>query len=106
VNGIPHEVELQVDEVRDSHDAEVTVTVRNLGGLVRRGARFHQVSDSADPIDLELTHIVRYHWTVDEIPAAHTALITLHGPGAAALRSAAGADWQSIEGRNPTDWTV
>jgi hypothetical protein len=95
------QVELQIDEVRNSQWAEATVTVRNLRGPVFRGARFHRVSDSADPIDLELTRIVWYQRTVDELPGGHTALVTLRGRGARVLRSGTRADgWQSIEGRN------
>jgi hypothetical protein len=94
-------VELQINEVRNSQWTEATVTVRNLGGPVFRGARFHRVNDSAELIDLELTRIVWYQRTVDEIPGGHTALITLSGSGARVLRSGTQADgWQSIEGRN------
>jgi hypothetical protein len=60
MNDRPQEVELQIYEVRGSGEIEATVIVRNLRGPVFRGARFHRVSDSAEPIDLELTHILRY----------------------------------------------
>ncbi|MEV4280021.1 hypothetical protein [Actinoplanes xinjiangensis] len=101
MNADRNRVELQINEVRNSQWTEATVTVRNLGGTVFRGARFHRVSDSAEPIDLELTQIVWYQRTVDEIPIGHTALITLSGTGARTLRSGTPADgWQSIEGRN------
>ncbi|RSM56885.1 hypothetical protein DMB66_32645 [Actinoplanes sp. ATCC 53533] len=94
-------VELQIDDVRNSQWTEATVTVRNLGNPVRRGARFHRASDSADLIDLELTRIVWYQRTVDEIPAGHTALVTLRGSGARVLRPGTMADgWQRIEGHN------
>ncbi|GIF16267.1 hypothetical protein FHX34_104765 [Actinoplanes teichomyceticus] len=77
------------------------MVVRNLGGTVFRGARFHRVDDSADLIDLELTQIIRYERTVDEIPRGHTALVTLSGSGARVLRSGTIADgWQRIGGRN------
>jgi hypothetical protein len=94
-------VELQIDEVRNSQWTEATATVRNLGGLVRRGARFDRVDGSADVIDLELTQIVRYQEAVDEIPGGHTALVTLRGSGARVLRSGTTASgWQRLEGRN------
>ena len=94
-------VELQIHEVRNSQWTQATVTVRNLGGRVFRGARFHRVNDSADPIDLELTQIVWYQSTVDEIPRGHTALVTLSGSDARVLRSGTVADgWQRIEGLN------
>lgn len=94
-------VELQIQEVLNSQWAEATVTVRNLGGAVGRGARFHRVTDSADLIDLELTQIIWYQRKVDEIPRGHTALVTLSGSGARVLRSGTIADgWQCIEGRN------
>ncbi|MFF5081700.1 hypothetical protein ACFY36_32015 [Actinoplanes sp. NPDC000266] len=94
-------VELQIDEVRNSQRAEATVTVRNLRGTVFRGARFHRVDDSADVIDLELTQIIWYQRTVDEIPAGHTALVTLRGPDTRILRSGSiTGGWQRIEGRN------
>jgi hypothetical protein len=94
-------VELQIHEVTNSQWAEATVTVRNLGGMVFRGARFHRIDDVPDLIDLELTRIIWYQRTVDEIPGGHTALVTLRGSGARVLRSGTVADgWQRIEGRN------
>ncbi len=94
-------VELQIDQVRNSQWTQATVTVRNLRGPVFRGARFLRVSDSADPIDLELIQIDWYQRTVDELPAGHTALVTLSGSGARILRPGTLADgWQSIEGLN------
>ena len=94
-------MELQIDQVRNSQWTEATVTVRNLRGTVFRGARFHRVNDSADPIDLELTRIEWYQREVEQLPGGHTALVTLSGSGARVLRSGTVADgWQSIEGLN------
>lgn len=102
MNDTSNGVELQIDEIRSASYTEAIVTVRNLRGRVFRGARFHRVSNLPDPIDLELTHILWYGRTVDEIPTGHTALITLRGSAARALRSGTPTDgWHSIEGRNP-----
>ncbi|MEU4160562.1 hypothetical protein [Actinoplanes sp. NPDC026670] len=77
------------------------MTVRNLRGLVFRGARFLRVDGTADLIDLELTRIVWYGRDVPEIPGGHTALVTLRGQGARVLRSGSPSDgWQQIEGEN------
>ncbi|MCO8274718.1 hypothetical protein M1L60_29390 [Actinoplanes sp. TRM 88003] len=93
--------ELQIAEILNSQWTEATATVRNLRGTVFRGARFHRTSDSADPIDLELTQIVWYEQTVDELPGGHTAVVTLSGSDARVLRSGTVADgWQRIEGLN------
>jgi hypothetical protein len=101
VNSLPGGDALQICEIRDLGLTEVIVTVRNLGGAVFRGARFDRVSDSVDRIDLELTQIIWYGRTVDEIRAGHTALVTLRGRGASTLRSGTLDDgWQHIEGRN------
>lgn len=102
MNDTSNGVELQIDEVRSASNTEAIVTVRNLRGPVLRGARFHRAGNVPDPIDLELTHILWYGRAVDEIPAGHTALITLRGSAARALRSGSLADgWHSIEGHNP-----
>ncbi|GAA4950547.1 hypothetical protein GCM10025331_43570 [Actinoplanes utahensis] len=94
-------MELQINEVRNSQWAEATVTVRNLGGTVFRGARFHRVDGAEHLIDLELTRIIHYQRTVDELSGGHTALVTLSGSGARVLRSGTLADgWQCIEGHN------
>ena len=94
-------VELQIVEVLNSQWTEATATVRNLRGMVFRGARFHRVVDSADQIDLELAQIVWYERTVDGIPGGHTAVVTLKGSSARVLRSGTVADgWQRIEGLN------
>ncbi|HWS31488.1 MAG TPA: hypothetical protein VN408_01955 [Actinoplanes sp.] len=94
-------VELQISEVRNSQWTEATVTVRNLRGPAFRGARFQLLDGAADVIDLELIRILWYDRTVDEIPRGHTALITLSGTGAQALRPGTLADgFQSIEGHN------
>jgi hypothetical protein len=103
MDDVPNDVELQICEVRGSGETGATVTVRNLRGPVFRGARFLRVSDSAEPIDLKLTHILWYHRTVDEVPPGHTALVTLRGSGAITLRPPARTSWQRIEGRNPAE---
>ncbi|MEV4135660.1 hypothetical protein AB0J72_26225 [Dactylosporangium sp. NPDC049742] len=101
MEGISNAVELQICEVRACDRTEATATVRNLRGSVFRSARFRRVSDSPDPIDLELTGIIWYGRAVDEILAGHTALVTLRGAAAPILRSGNLSDgWQSIEGCN------
>ncbi|WP_441249024.1 hypothetical protein [Kitasatospora sp. McL0602] len=61
--------------------AEATVTVRCMLGPVRRGARFDRIRDSAEAIDLELTQILAYRRSVEELDPVHTALVTLRGTG-------------------------
>ncbi|MEV0564880.1 hypothetical protein [Dactylosporangium sp. NPDC050588] len=98
---ISNGVELQICELRAFNRAEATATVRNLRGPVFRSARFCRVSDSPDPIDLELTEISWYGRAVDEIPTGHTALVTPRGAAASILRSGNLSDgWQCIEGCN------
>lgn len=98
----PGGVALQIDEIRDIGATEMTVTVRNLRGPVRQGARFHRLSGRREPVDLQLVRILWYGRPVGELPAAHTALVTLRGAGLAALRSGSLTDgWQGLGGRNP-----
>ncbi|MEU9336290.1 hypothetical protein AB0D49_24425 [Streptomyces sp. NPDC048290] len=96
------EVELQIDQVTIVTPAEATATVRCVLGPVRRGARFDRIRDSAEAIDLELTQILAYRRSVEELDPVHTALVTLRGAGVQHLTSAfQGSRWQTIRGTNP-----
>ncbi|WP_030245749.1 hypothetical protein [Streptomyces sp. NRRL S-350] len=96
------EVELAVDQVTIVNPAEATATVRCILGPVRRGARFDRIRDSAEAIDLELTQILAYHRSVEELDPVHTALVTLRGAGVQFLTSATPRSrWQTIRGTNP-----
>jgi hypothetical protein len=87
---------------RHREPAEATATVRCLLGPVRRGARFDRIRDSAEPIDLELTQILAYHRSAEELDPVHTAFVTLRGTGAQLLTSATPhSGWQVIQGTNP-----
>ncbi|MFE3527068.1 hypothetical protein ACFXOD_36975 [Streptomyces sp. NPDC059161] len=98
----PVEVELAIDQVTVVNMAEATATVRCLLGPVRRGARFDRIHDSAGAIDLELTQILAYHRSVEELDPVHTALVTLRGTGVQLLTSATPRSrWQAIRGSNP-----
>ncbi|MET7458591.1 hypothetical protein ABZT03_43700 [Streptomyces sp. NPDC005574] len=96
------DAELQIHQVTVVNPAEATATVRCLLGPVRRGARFNRIRDSAEVIDLELTQILAYHRTVDELDPAHSALVTLRGAEVQLLASATpDSGWQAIQGINP-----
>ncbi|MFI5868390.1 hypothetical protein [Streptomyces sp. NPDC051546] len=96
------EVELSLDQVTIVTPTEATATVRCMLGPVRRGARFDQIRDSAEAIDLELTQILAYRRSVEELDPVHTALVTLRGTGVEHLTSATqGSRWQALRGTNP-----
>jgi hypothetical protein len=96
------EVELAIDQVAIVNPAEATATVRCMVGPVRCGARFDRIHDSAEAIDLELTQILAYHRSVEELDPVHTALVTLRGTGVRLLTSATPRSrWQAIRGTNP-----
>ncbi|MFJ2864035.1 hypothetical protein [Kitasatospora sp. NPDC087314] len=96
------EVELAIDQVTIVSPAEATATVRCMLGPVRLGTRFDRIRDSAEAIDLELTQILAYHRSVEELDPVHTALVTLRGTGVQLLTSATPRSrWQSIRGTNP-----
>lgn len=96
------EVELQIDQATVATATEAIATVRCTLGPVRRGARFDRLRDSAEAIDLELTQILAYHRSVEELDPVHTALVTLQGRGVPHLTSATpGSRWQVIQGTNP-----
>ncbi|RAJ38322.1 hypothetical protein K353_04256 [Kitasatospora sp. SolWspMP-SS2h] len=96
------EVELEIDQVTLVNPAEATATVRCTVGPVRRGARFGHIRNSAEAIDLELTQILAYHRSVEELDPVHTALVTLRGTGVQLLASATlCSHWQAIRGTNP-----
>jgi hypothetical protein len=96
------EVLLAIDQVVIVNPAEATATVRCMLGPVRRGARFDRIHDSAEAIDLELTQILAYRRSVEELDPVHTALVTLRGAGVQLLTSATTRSrWQSIQGSNP-----
>ncbi|QIQ04299.1 hypothetical protein [Streptomyces liangshanensis] len=95
-------VELQIDQVAVVTATEATATVRCTLGPVRRGARFDHIRDAVEAIDLELTQILAYHRSVEELDPVHTALVTLQGRGVRHLTSATpGSRWQAIQGTNP-----
>jgi hypothetical protein len=77
----PIDVELQIDQVDIMDPTEATATVRCLRGPVRCGARFGQIRDSAEVVDLKLTRIHAYGRPVEELDLAHTTLVTLRGTG-------------------------
>ncbi|MFE3526506.1 hypothetical protein ACFXOD_33835 [Streptomyces sp. NPDC059161] len=96
------EVELAIDQVTIVNPAEATATVRCVLGPVRCGARFDRIRDSAGAIDLELTRILAYHRSVEELDPVHTALVPLRGTGVQLLTSATQRSrWQAIRGTNP-----
>jgi hypothetical protein len=96
------DVELAIDQVTIVNPAQATATVRCVLGPVRRGARFGRIRDSAEAIDLELTQILAYHRSVEELDPVHTALVTLRGAGIQLLTSSTPrARWQTIQGTNP-----
>jgi len=96
------EVELAIDQVTIVNPAEATATVRCTLGPVRCGARFDRIRDSAEAIDLELTQILAYHRSVEELDPVHTALVTLQGTGVQLLTSSTPrSGWQAIRGTNP-----
>jgi hypothetical protein len=96
------EVELQIDQVTVVTATEATATVRCTLGPVRRGTRFDHIRDAVEDIDLELTQILAYHRSVEELDPVHTALVTLRGRGVRHLTSATpGSRWQVIQGTNP-----
>ncbi|GJF35234.1 hypothetical protein KNE206_79340 [Kitasatospora sp. NE20-6] len=95
-------VELAIDQVTIVNPTEATATVRCAVGPVRRGARFDHIRHSAEAIDLELTQILTYHRSVEELDPVHTALVTLRGTGVQLLASATpSSHWQAIRGTNP-----
>lgn len=68
------EMELEIDQVTIVDPAEATATVRCILGPVRRGARFDHIRDAAEAIDLELTQILAYGRSVEELdPRPHRA---------------------------------
>jgi hypothetical protein len=96
------EVELAIDQVTIVNPTKATATVRCMLGPVRCGARFGHIRDSAEAINLELTQILAYHRSVEELDPVHTALVTLQGTGVQLLASATpGSRWQAIKGTNP-----
>jgi hypothetical protein len=96
------EVELAIDQVTIVSSAEATATVRCILGPVRCGARFDRIHDSAKAIDLELTQILAYRRSVEELDPVHTALVTFRGTGVQLLTSATPCSrWQAIQGTNP-----
>ncbi|MFF0744997.1 hypothetical protein ACFYVL_31810 [Streptomyces sp. NPDC004111] len=96
------EVELQIDQATVVSATEAIAAVRCTLGPVRRGARFDRLRDLAEAIDLELTQILAYHRSVEELDPVHTALVTLQGRGVQHLTSATpGSHWQVIQGTNP-----
>lgn len=96
------EVELEIDQVTIVDPAEATATVRCILGPVRRGARFDHIRDAAEAIDLELTQILAYGRSVEELDPVHTAHVTLRGTGVQLLASAIPrSGWQVIQGTNP-----
>jgi hypothetical protein len=96
------EVELAIDQVTIVNPVEATATVRCMVGPVRCGARFDRIHDSAEAIDLQLTQILAYHRSVEELDPVHTALVTLRGTGVQLLTSATPhSPWQTIRGTNP-----
>ncbi|MFE6871668.1 hypothetical protein ACFVFS_34610 [Kitasatospora sp. NPDC057692] len=98
----PIDVELQIDQVTIADPAEATATVRCLRGPVRYGARFDQIRDSVEVIDLELTRIHVYGRSVEELAPPHSALVTLRGTGAQLLTAGtSAAGWQVLQGTNP-----
>lgn len=96
-------VELQIDQVTVVTATEANATVRCTVGPIRRGARFDHIRDAVETIGLELTQILAYHRSVEELDPVHTALVTLQGQGVRHLTSAnPGARWQVIQGTNPS----
>ncbi|WP_328917268.1 MULTISPECIES: hypothetical protein [unclassified Streptomyces] len=100
--GYAAEVELEIDQFTVVNPHEATAAVRCVLGPVRRGARFDRVRESAEAIDLELTRIVVYGRSVDELDPVHTAFVALRGTGVQLLtRATPRSGRQAIQGANP-----
>ncbi|MGW1501942.1 hypothetical protein ACWCQW_25785 [Streptomyces mirabilis] len=95
-------VELQIERVIVASLEQATVNVRCLRGPVRRGARFNQLSGSAQAIDLTLTHALVHGHRVAALDTGLTAFVTLRGEDVQRLMSApATSGGQIIQGANP-----
>lgn len=95
-------VELQIERVIVASLEQATVNVRCLRGPVRRGARFNQLSGSAQAIDLTLTQALVYGHRVAALDTGLTAFVTLRGEDVQRLISApAASGGQVIQGANP-----
>ncbi|MET8412938.1 hypothetical protein ABZV34_33540 [Streptomyces sp. NPDC005195] len=92
-------VELQIERVIVASLEQATVNVRCLRGPVRCGARFNQLSDSAQAIDLTLTQALVYGHRVAALDTGLIAFVTLRGEDVQLFRLTLAG--QVIQGANP-----
>ena len=76
---VPEVARFQVHECRAAGPGGVTVTGRELAGMLRRGQRVRVEGDSPDGGELTVTRIVAYGHELEEVDPGLTALVELAG---------------------------